>query len=175
MISGLINRRVLVLNQNYEPIMVTGVKRAISLYFTEKIDVIEKYEESLRSPSISIPMPSVIRLKNYIRIKKNNILISRKNIMKRDNYTCQYCNKKGVQMTIDHLIPKQKGGLDTWDNLVAACVPCNSKKQNYRLKDCNMTLNKIPKKPSIINFLQKFVSNKQQNWKPYLFMDTTPN
>ncbi len=175
MINGIINRRVLVLNQNYEPIMVTGVKRAINLYFNEKIEVIEKYKESLHSPSITIPMPSVIRLKDYIRFKKRGIMISRKNIMKRDNYTCQYCGKKGVQMTIDHLVPKQRGGLDTWENLVAACMPCNSKKQNQTLKDCNMKLIRRPRKPSIIIFLQKFVSNKQQNWKPYLFMDSKLN
>ena len=78
-------------------------------------------------------------------------------------------------MTIDHLVPKQKGGLDTWDNLVAACMPCNSKKQNRILRDCNMTLMRKPKKPSMIIFLQKFVSKKQQNWKPYLFMDSNLN
>ena len=165
-----INKKVLLLNQNYIPIMITGVKRAINLYFREKIDVIEKYDFMLRSPSINIPMPSVIRLKKYARFKTKNIIISRKNIMKRDNYTCQYCATISGEMTIDHLIPKQKGGLDTWDNLVVACKQCNAKKKNYYLNECNMNLIRKPKKPSIITFLQKQVSTNQENWKPYLFM-----
>jgi 5-methylcytosine-specific restriction endonuclease McrA len=109
-------------------------------------------------------------LKEYARIRRKEIVLSRKNILKRDNHTCQYCGKKSVPMTIDHIISRNKGGGDSWDNLVAACVPCNTKKGNLSLRHIQMDLSKIPRKPTMILHLQKFVKQFQSSWRPYLFM-----
>ena len=109
-------------------------------------------------------------MKEYAKIRRKEIVLSRKNILKRDNHTCQYCGKKSVPMTIDHIISRNKGGGDSWDNLVAACVPCNTKKGNHSLRQIQMDLSKIPRKPTMILHLQKFVKQFQSSWRPYLFM-----
>ena len=130
----------------------------------------EKYNESIHAIDFSLRLPSVIRLTRYINYHPKAIPLTRKNLLRRDGYICQYCGIKNKPMTLDHILPKQRGGKDTWDNLVAACVPCNSKKQNYRLKDCNMTLIKIPKNPHFLMHLQTYVNKEYQSWKPYLYM-----
>ena len=165
-----LNQKVLLLNQSYQPLMTLGAKRAIILSFTEKVEVLERYADEVRSINLSIFIPSVIRLKDYVRFNKKRIPLSRKNILKRDNYICQYCNSKSHFMTIDHIIPKDKGGRDLWENLVAACVPCNTKKGNKLLKDMDIKLSKKPKAPSFLFNIQKELSNSQNSWKPYLFM-----
>ena len=168
-----LNRKVLLLNQSYQPLMTLGAKRAIVLSFTEKVEVLERYRDKVNSINLSIFVPSVIRLKDYVRFNKKRIPLSRKNILKRDGNTCQYCNVKSTSMTVDHIIPKDKGGGDSWENLVAACIPCNTKKGNKLLKDIDMNLVKKPKAPSILFNLQNDVSNAQSSWKPYLFMKET--
>ena len=165
-----LNKKVLLLNQSYQPLMTLGAKRAIILSFTEKVEVLERYKETINSVNLSIFVPSVIRLKDYVRFNKKNIPLNRRNILKRDNHICQYCNSKGKFMTVDHVLPKDKGGCDLWENLVAACVPCNTKKGNKLLKDINMVLLRKPKKPSFLFNIQNDLSNSQNSWKPYLFM-----
>ena len=145
--AAILNRRVLVLNQSYEPLMVIGAKRAIILLLNEKVDSLENYREQIHSAYLTIHLPSVIKLKEYARIRRKEIVLSRKNILKRDNHTCQYCGTRSVPMTIDHVRSKKKGGEDSWENLVAACVPCNTNKGNQTLRDSQMKLFKIPRKP----------------------------
>jgi 5-methylcytosine-specific restriction endonuclease McrA len=99
------------------------------------------------------------------------IELSRKNIIRRDNYRCQYCGKKTSTLTIDHVIPKSRGGTDTWDNLVAACVKCNNKKGNRTPSEANMPLLKKPRKPNHIMFLKQFMGTIDDSWRPFLFMD----
>ena len=168
--AAILNRRVLVLNQSYEPLMVIGAKRAVILLLNEKVDSLENYREKIHSAYISLPLPSVIKLKYYARIRRKEIVLSRKNILKRDNHTCQYCGVRSVPMTIDHVISRKKGGEDTWDNLVAACVPCNTRKGNHSPREVQMALVKTPRKPTMILHLQKFVKQFQSSWRPYLFM-----
>jgi 5-methylcytosine-specific restriction endonuclease McrA len=150
--------------------MVIGAKRAVILLLNEKVDSLESYREKINSAYLSLQLPSVIRLRNYARIRRKEIVLSRKNILKRDNHTCQYCGAKSVPMTIDHILARKKGGGDSWENLVAACVPCNTIKGNKRLNEANMKLLKIPRKPTMILHLQKFVKQFQSSWRPYLFM-----
>ena len=168
--AAILNRRVLLLNQSYEPLMVIGAKRAVILLLNEKVDSLECYSEKIHSAYLTISLPSVIRLKDYARIRRKEIVLSRKNILKRDNHTCQYCGARSVPMTIDHVRSRKKGGGDSWENLVAACVPCNTHKGNKSLKDADMKLPKTPRKPTMILHLQKFVKQFQSSWRPYLFM-----
>ena len=168
--SAALNRRVLLLNQSYEPIMVIGAKRAIILILSEKVDALENYREFIHSVYLTLPLPSVIKLREYTRIQRRNIVLSRKNILKRDNHTCQYCSISSIPMTVDHIVPKQRGGEDSWYNLVAACVSCNTKKGNRTPKEIQMLLKKKPRKPTMVLHLQKFVKQFQGAWRPYLFM-----
>ena len=168
--AAILNRRVLVLNQSYEPLMVIGAKRAVILLLNEKVDSLESYREQIHSAYLSIPLPSVIRLRDYARIHRKDIVLSRKNILKRDNHTCQYCGARSVPMTIDHIVARNNGGGDSWENLIAACVPCNTNKGNKSLKEASMVMLKIPRKPTMILHLQKFVKQFQSSWRPYLFL-----
>ena len=168
--SAFLNRRVLVLNQSYEPIMVIGARRAIILILSEKVEALENYRELIHSVYLTLPLPSVIKLKQYARIRRKDIVLSRKNILKRDNHTCQYCGIRSIPMTIDHIIPRQRGGEDSWYNLVAACVACNTRKGNRRPREVQMKLVKRARKPTMILHLQKFVKQFQGTWRPYLFM-----
>ena len=168
--SLFLNRRVLLLNQSYEPLMIIGAKRAIILILSEKVDALENYKELIHSTYLTLPLPSVIKLKYYARIRRKEIVLSRKNILKRDNHTCQYCGIRSVPMTIDHVLPKQRGGEDSWYNLAAACVACNAQKGNRTPKEAEMNLKKKTRKPTMILHLQKFVKQFQGTWRPYLFM-----
>ena len=173
--NGLLNRRVLVLNQNYQPLTITKTKRAVSLVLDQKVEILEKYNETIHSIDFSLQLPCVVRLTRYINYHPKAIPLTRKNLLRRDGYICQYCGIKNKPMTIDHILPKQRGGEDTWDNLVAACTKCNHKKNNRTPKESSMLLLKNPKKPSILTYFQQSVRNKQNSWKPYLFMEQLKN
>ena len=152
--------------------MVINAKRAIILVILDKVEMIEKYRENIHSVSASFNLPSVIKLNFYVHLKYKDIVLTRRNLLKRDNYRCQYCNKPKKPLTIDHVLPRNRGGKDTWENLVAACIKCNTKKGDSHLKNINMKLLKKPRKPSKIFHLQSYVNKKQNNWKQYLFMES---
>lgn len=170
-IENLTSRNVLVLNANYMPLTICSAKRAICLIYLKKIDILLNYDETIRSPTTSISLPSVIKTKEYINFSNISIDLSRKNILVRDDYTCQYCSIKNQCLTIDHIIPKFRGGQETWDNLVTACKPCNQKKGIKSVVESKMKLIKLPKRPNKIHYFQRFVKQKQSGWKPYLFME----
>ena len=169
--NSILNRKVLVLNQSYEPLMVINAKRAIVLIIKEKVKMLEKYSENIRSVQNSFDVPSVIRLNFYVHLKYKDIVLNRRNILKRDDYRCQYCAKQATPLTLDHIVPKNKGGKDSWENLVAACSKCNTRKGDTLLKHMDMKLLKKPRKPSKLFQLQTYVNKKQDNWKQYLFME----
>ena len=171
MSDSILNRKVLVLNQSYEPFALTSAKRAVVLVIGEKVDMLEKYNEKINSVKKSFVLPSVIKLKFYVKIPHKDLSLTKRNIFKRDLNRCQYCGDCKNKMTIDHVIPRIRAGKDTWDNLVTACSRCNTKKGDHLLKNINMKLIKKPRKPSRIFHLQSHVNNLQSNWKPYLFME----
>ena len=149
---------ILVLNSSYEPLHFTNWKRAIILLFKEKAKLISK---------------RVIRLVNYVRIpfmRFADQTPTRNMIYKRDGYSCQYCGSTR-DLTIDHVIPRSKGGQDTWENLVAACKNCNQVKGEKTPEEANMPLLKKPKRPNRIHYFQRLVRKKQADWRPYLFME----
>ena len=116
-------------------------------------------------------LPSVVKIHDYVRYDNMAIEINRKNILARDEYICQYCNTTNGPLTIDHIIPKERGGYDSWDNLVTACQDCNRKKGNRTPEEAKMPLLKHPKKPNRIHYFQQFIKESQHNWKPYLFLE----
>ena len=169
--KNLLNSSVLVLNANYSPMTVCTAKRAISLYFLNKIDVLSNYNEKVHSPSTSLNLPSIIKIKTYIKNNSMAVEISRKNVLVRDDYTCQYCKKKSKSLTVDHVVPKFRGGQDSWENLVAACKNCNQIKGEHTPEEARMPLIRKPKRPNRIHYFQRLVKKKQVDWRPYLFME----
>ncbi len=164
------HKPVLLLNQNYEPLTVLKLKRAITLIFLGKVDLIENDDKNvIHSMSLNLPMPSVLRLKYYVQIKRRDIPLTKKNVIKRDNHTCQYCGKKTGVMTTDHIIPRALGGDETWENLVCACLECNNRKGNRTLPAAGMKLLKKPKKPNYFTFVLREIGTPDDRWRPYLF------
>ena len=168
--SAMLNRKVLLLNSSYEPLNIVNAKKAIIMMLLDKVDYVEKTNIFINSVNSKFLLPSIVKLKSYIYIKKRKLSLTRKNIFIRDNYICQYCNKTNGQLTIDHVIPKYKGGRDSWENLVSACSSCNLKKGDRFVEDLNMKLLKKPIKPTYIIHLQKYANKGHLTWKPYLFM-----
>ncbi|KAI3706524.1 hypothetical protein L6452_24326 [Arctium lappa] len=141
--------RGLVLDISYRPINVVCWKRAICLEFMEKADVLEYYDQTVNSPNGSFFIPAVLRVPHLLQVvKRRKIMstLSRKNILARDDFSCQYCSST-VNLTIDHVIPISRGGEWKWENLVTACLSCNSKKGHKTPEEANMKLHKTPKAP----------------------------
>ncbi|MFQ6607531.1 MAG: HNH endonuclease [Fidelibacterota bacterium] len=169
--NGILNREVLVLNQNYQPLLVCTARRAICMMYLGKVELVETYRDFVHSPSVVFPLPSVIKLGQYIHSHKNDIVLSRKNVLKRDQHQCQYCGRKSVPMTLDHVLPKERGGSDSWENLVSCCQECNRKKGNRTPEEAKMPLLRHPKKPNRIYYIRQFVKKEQTAWRPYLYME----
>jgi len=165
------NRAVLIVNSSYAPLSVCSAKRAICLCYMEKADTLEVYSEIVHSPSVSFPLPSVIRMRGYINYQLAGVVLNRKNILVRDKYSCQYCGKKGNMFTLDHIIPKDRGGGNTWENLVTACFDCNSKKRNRTPDEAQMPLIQNPSRPNPFQLFEHYIDSSRQGWKPYLFME----
>jgi 5-methylcytosine-specific restriction endonuclease McrA len=159
------------LNQSYEPITVCNIKKAFLLIYLGKAElVIDDRRKKLRSIQLCYPWPSVIRLNQFIKIPYKKVVLSRKNILRRDSYKCGYCGRGDLPLTVDHVVPKARGGNDAWDNLVAACTACNNKKGDKTPAEAMMRLNITPFKPSHIMFIKNVVGKLDENWKPYLYL-----
>ncbi len=166
-----LNGQVLVLNQNYEPLMISRVKKAIILIYLGKAEIIDQWDgKMIQGVRAAFPYPSIIRLSTPVHRPWQIINLSRKNIMKRDGYQCQYCGTRTQPLTVDHIIPKMRGGKDTWDNLITACIHCNNKKGHRTLQEAQMTLRKQPRRPHPLCFIQTHTGGMAERWKPYLFM-----
>lgn len=164
------NTNVLVLNQDYQPLSVCSVQRSVKLLFLEKAEMLhDDPGKVIRTVDDEFSYPSVIRLRRYISIPYSRIVLTRRNIMKRDRHTCQYCGVKS-DLTLDHVLPKSRGGKDTWENLVTACNHCNVKKGDRTPDEAKMTLKVSPYRPIHITFFQNLMGGVQENWKPYLYM-----
>jgi len=167
----MLNTGVLVLNNNYEPLGITRLKRALCLLYLEKAEIVEIYEElRIRAGRRSFPAPSVVRLHHFVKLNRRSIPLTRKNVMRRDRYTCQYCGTTKGPMTVDHIVPKRRGGKDVWENLVCACVKCNNKKGNRTPEEAGMRLLKRPKAPYFFTFIHSLVGNLHPTWRQYLFL-----
>jgi len=165
------NGQVLVLNQNYEPLNVCSWRRAIALLCLGKVVALEHSSTVVRSASREFPLPSVVRLTYPIRRPLPELKLSRRAILARDGYTCQYCGHSGKDLTIDHVVPRNRGGPSTWDNLVACCLRCNNRKGDKTLKEANMTLLRKPRRPRFIPYLSYATFKaavKNPQWRDYL-------
>jgi 5-methylcytosine-specific restriction endonuclease McrA len=141
------NKPVLVLNGNYEPIHVCNTKRAMGLILAGKATVIENGRGLIRTVSRAYERPSVIRLIYVVRRPRPRVRLCKREIFRRDNYRCQYCGRETGQLTIDHVVPRYRGGQHSWENLVAACPQCNRRKGGRMLVEARMELLRPPFEP----------------------------
>lgn len=168
--NGILNSKVLLLNASYEPLSICNVKKAVCLIFLGKAELVaDNSAKSLRSVSATFQFPSVIRLVHFIKIPYKKIILTRKNILKRDHHKCGYCGRSDLPLTIDHIKPSSRGGEDTWENLVTACLPCNNKKGDRTPTEAGLNLVIRPYAPSHLMFLKNSVNRLEDSWKPYLF------
>ena len=159
--------KVLVLNASYEPLNICTWRRAVILLLKGKAEQIEHNGKLVYA---DFPLPTVIRLRSYVKIPYKEISLSRRNVLHRDNYTCQYCGDRRHDLTIDHIVPRSKGGFDTWDNVVAACLRCNVKKGDRTPKEASMPLAMVPRRPlSHVHFeISKHAVAGEMCWKKYV-------
>ena len=165
------NHTVLVLNQNYEPLNVCNVRRALVLVIDGKAEVLEEHNRFVVSASRRFAMPSVIRLVYMIRRPRPRVKLTRREVFIRDNYTCQYCGRQSGDLTIDHIIPRSRGGPHTWENLVSACKPCNHRKGGKSLIDARMALRTVPHEPSpgvYYTIERRLDSHLSDSWEKFL-------
>jgi len=162
------NQRVLVLNQDYSPMAVCTVQRAFLLIYLDKAELLNSVRNNfLRTVSTNYPMPSVIRINHYLTVPYRGVVMTRQNIFKRDNYECQYCGTN-KDLTLDHVIPRSRGGISNWKNLVTACKRCNTRKGDFTLHEVDMKLSNTPYKPSYLVFIRESSGFVQDEWRPYL-------
>jgi 5-methylcytosine-specific restriction endonuclease McrA len=159
--------KVLVLNASYEPLNICSWRRAVVLLLKGKAEQIEHNGKMVYA---DFPLPTVIRLRSYVKIPYKEITLSRRNVLHRDNYTCQYCGDKRHDLTVDHIMPRSRGGGDAWENVVAACLKCNVKKGDRTPKEANMLLRITPRRPhSHVYFeISKHATSGEYTWKKYV-------
>ncbi len=163
------NGHVLVLNQDYRALAVCSVQRAAVLVLLHKAELVAaRHDRALHAASAAYPWPSVVRLKAYVHVPYRRILLTRRNVLRRDHHRCQYCGAR-ERLTLDHVQPKSRGGPDAWENLVAACVPCNNRKGNRTPDEAGMHLRRPPFRPSHVMFIRDFLGALDDAWKPYLY------
>ncbi len=157
----------LVLNATYEPLCVVPLRRAVVLVLAEKATVIETGDEVLHSADLEVPAPSVVRLSRYVRVPyRHQVPVSRRAIFQRDGSRCAYC--EGKAETVDHVVPKSRGGLHEWTNVVAACARCNHRKADRLLSELGWTLPFVPRAPASTVALIVGYARRDPAWTPYL-------
>jgi 5-methylcytosine-specific restriction endonuclease McrA len=162
-------QQVLVLNASYEPLNVCTVRRAHVLVYKGKAEVVERLEQPLRSASRSFTWPHVIRLVQYVRVPRAiQRKISRRALFARDGWRCVYCGTTAGRLTLDHVIPRSKGGESVWENVVTACAPCNLHKGNRTLEESGLELRTQPRPPQPVLFIKLAAPRVPTTWAPYL-------
>ncbi|MDD5542735.1 MAG: HNH endonuclease [Acidobacteriia bacterium] len=164
---------VLVLNATYEPINICAARRALILVLKGVARTEEEHARMVKSPSTSLPIPSVIRLLEFRHIPRQSRALSRKNILMRDRNTCQYCGNifSPGELTLDHVVPRSLGGPSTWENLVACCKSCNHTKGNSTLGESNLSLIREPRSFNLHTSrqLMRMMGHSDEQWRKYLF------
>ncbi len=164
---------VLVLNATFEPINVTAVRRAMVLMIKGVAQAEEIHHTQVHSASRSLPVPSVIRLLAYRHIPQQTRALSRKNILLRDRNTCQFCSRTlpASELTLDHVVPRSRGGRSSWENLVACCYKCNNSNGDRTPEEAGFALARRPRPFTLHTSrqLMRLIGNKDEKWRKYLF------
>ncbi|MDQ3700064.1 MAG: HNH endonuclease [Chloroflexota bacterium] len=162
---------VLVLNQNYEPLNICNARRAFVLVDRGKAEVLEHSAVGFRTTTTILPRPSVIKLAYMVKRPRPQVRLSRREIFMRDDYTCQYCGSRARDLTLDHVVPKHRGGGHSWDNLVSACRSCNHRKGGKTVDEARMRLVHPPRRPQPVQYflwVQRLHGEAYQSWLKFL-------
>jgi 5-methylcytosine-specific restriction endonuclease McrA len=163
------NLPVLLLNANYEPLNVCTTKRALNLLISGKAEMLLNGRGYIRTVRISVQRPSVIRLGYMVKRPRPHVKLTKHEIFRRDNHTCQYCGNRGRGLTLDHIIPRYLGGQHNWENLVTACPECNRKKGGRTIQQAGMVLRRKPYEPSAsANYLYGSYVEGNDQWGQFL-------
>jgi 5-methylcytosine-specific restriction endonuclease McrA len=164
--------QVLLLNITYEPLKIINWQRAISLLCLGKVEVIEESNREIRSVSIAIRLPSVVRLLKLVKRPRSPVKFSRQNIYARDQYRCQYCDHRfsPQELTYDHILPKSRGGRTVWENIVTCCIECNRRKGGRTPAEASMVLLRKPIRPKWVPAMKITISFQEmpRSWRDYL-------
>ena len=159
--------RALVLNTTYEPLCVVSARRAVVLVLTHKADLVTESGDAMHSERLTVSIPSIIRLRTFVRVPyRRRAALNRRAVFARDGSRCQYCAAPAE--SIDHVIPRSKGGEHVWENVVAACRPCNTRKRDRLLAETTMTLRRRPAAPRELTWITVAVGRVPDDWEPYL-------
>lgn len=159
--------RSLVLNATYEPLCVVSARRAVVLVLSEKAEVLHDSDEDMRSERLALKVPSVIRLRYFVKVPfRRRSALNRRAVFARDGGRCQYCG--AAAESIDHVVPRAKGGPHTWENVVAACRACNTAKRDRLLSETTMVLRRRPSVPRELTWITVAVGTIPPHWEPYL-------
>ncbi|MCW9043650.1 MAG: HNH endonuclease [Pseudopelagicola sp.] len=176
--AGMRQHPALVLNADYRPLSYYPLslwswQEAVKAAFMDRVDIVAEYDAVVRSPSTEIRIPSVVVLKDYVKPQKR-VAFTRFNLFLRDEFRCQYCGSKG-ELTFDHVVPRAAGGVTSWQNVVAACAPCNLSKGSKSLRRAGMHLRKPPRQPSseeLRNMGRRFPpGHLHESWLDFLYWD----
>jgi 5-methylcytosine-specific restriction endonuclease McrA len=159
--------RSLVLNATYEPLCVVSNRRAVVLVLSDKADLVHDTGEALHSERLTLAIPSVVRLRSFVRVPfQRRAAISRRGVFVRDGGECQYCGSRAE--SIDHVVPRSRGGQHVWENVVAACRRCNTSKRDRYLHETGMHLQREPAAPRHLSWVAVAVGQVPELWEPYL-------
>ena len=159
-------RRTLLLNATFQPLCVVSIRRAVVLVLKGKAEIVARDVAELHSARLNVPCPSVIRLVHFVRVPyRSRVPLSRRAVFARDEHRCQYCNRPAEN--IDHVIPRSRGGEHTWENVVASCRPCNSRKENRYLHETDLRLRRRPVAPHS-SWVVTSGGPIDPAWQPYL-------
>ncbi|CAN5485430.1 HNH endonuclease [soil metagenome] len=162
--------RALVLNASYEPLCVVPSRRAVVLVLGEKADIVHHTALALHSEHLSVPVPSVIKLRHFVKVPyRRRAPLNRRAVFARDDQACQYCG--GDAESIDHVVPRSRGGEHRWENVVAACRPCNTRKRDRLLHETSMVLRRRPCAPRRLTWVVVAVGAVPTLWEPYLQLE----
>ncbi len=176
--AGLQHKPALVLNADYRPLSYYPLslwpwQDAVKAAWLDRVDIIAEYDDVARSPSMTIKIPSVVVLRDYVKPQKK-VAFTRFNLFLRDAFCCQYCGAKG-ELTFDHIVPRAAGGVTSWQNVVAACSPCNLRKGSKSLRQVGFSLRQTPRQPepaALHNIGRKFPPNHlHESWIDFLYWD----
>ena len=160
---------VLVLNANFEPLNVCTTRRAIGLIVSGKANLVLNGRGTIKTISLAYPRPSIIRLEKMIKRPRPRIRLTKREVLRRDDFICQYCGQPSVHLTIDHVVPRRLGGSHSWENLVAACPHCNHRKGSRTLEQVQMSLLHQPMEPpSSAGYLFARHLKDNREWIPFV-------
>lgn len=163
--------RALLLNATYEPLCIVPTRRALVLILSDKAELLAAGEAVFRSERAVFPEPSVVRLAYFVKVPyQTRVALNRRAVFARDGHRCQYCG--AAAENIDHVVPRSKGGLHTWENVVAACRPCNTRKEDRLLHETALTLRRTPVAPREGTWVLTAEGRPRPDWEPYLGLAT---